>query len=602
MQFHKSALLALSLALSINMLGACAASQDPKPEESKPPQQEAQAPLPKEPDPQNAEELYAYAEALERQGQEEKALGYYVQTTQLNPDHLKAQIALAQLYVKFNRMDEAKVAYESILRLDREHAFVAQYKEARLKYYSALNIAQNEEYEKALQLVSQAPRNTPLDKEIDDSSQKWKALIDSRQEDKKADEILQQASLLAYKGKYKEAIELAQTAPNASTNSMVTSRVEQWTKAMQEQDKGVQPIGPNNQGSNTASNTSTPSAPTGNTRLVNADQVNLRQSPYLYAESLSSLKRGAQVEILMDKAYESDGYQWSKVKTSDGTVGWIAANLLVGSLTATPPVTPPTQPRNTPPSNNNSSSSSGTGESREIKSDDVNIRRSPSLSGTLVTRAMGGTTVQLLDPAPVKADGYQWMHIRLPDGQEGWVAANFLSSPRQVAPPAVKNTPTPPAKPSNAIKAGYAAVRGTDINVRSLPSTNGKIVGQISGPGQVKLLAKKPVKQGAHIWRAIQLNNGTQGWVVSQFLSTTSQTGPAAKPTPTPSRRRYIRGDRVNIRKEASTNSKIIALGVEGTSVTLLSDKFVKSQGLTWAKIRLSNGEIGWVATQFIGR
>lgn len=596
MQFHKTALLALSLTLSMNMLGACAASQDPKPEESKPPQQEAQAPLPKEPDPQNAEELYAYAEALERQGQEEKALGYYVQATQLNPDHLKAQIALAQLYVKFNRMDEAKVAYESILRLDREHAFVAQYKEARLKYYSALNIAQNEEYEKALELVSQAPRNTPLDKEIDDSSQKWKSLIDSRQEDKKADEILQQASLLAYKGKYKEAIELAQTAPNASTNSMVTSRVEQWTKAMQEQNKGVQPIGPNN----SSSSAPTTPAPTGNTRLVNADQVNLRQSPYLYAESLSNLKRGAQVEILMDKAYESDGYQWSKVKTSDGTVGWVAANLLVSSLTATPPVTPPTQPRTTPPSNSNSSSA--TGESREIKSDDVNIRRSPSLSGTLVTRAMGGTSVQLLDPAPVKADGYQWMHVRLPDGQEGWVAANFLSSPRQVAPPPVKPTPATPAKPSNAVKAGYAAIRGTDINVRSLPSTAGKIVGQVSGPTQVKLLAKKPVKQGAYTWRAIQLSNGTQGWVVSQFLSGTSQAGPAAKPTPAPSRRRYIRGDRVNIRKEASTASKIIALGVEGTPVTLISDKLVKSQGLTWAKIRLPNGEIGWVATQFIGR
>jgi SH3-like domain-containing protein/Tfp pilus assembly protein PilF len=590
MKFQKTGLLALSLTISLTLLGGCAASQEPKPEESKPPQ-EVQAPELKLPNPQNADEIYAYAEGLERQGQEEKALGFYVQATQLDPDHLKSQIALAQLYTKFNRMDEAKVAYESILRLDREHAFVAQYKEARLKYYSALNIAQNEEYEKALQLVSQAPRNTPLDKEIDDSSKKWKAMLDSRQDDKKTDEILQQASLLAYKGKYKEAIDLAQTAPNASTNSTVTTRIEQWNKALQEKGNSVQPIGPTTQ-------TPPSVAPAANSRLINSDQVNLRQSPYLYAESLTSLKRGTQVELIMDKAYESDGYQWSKVKTSDGTVGWVASNLLVTSLTATPPAaTPlPTQPQNNP-------SATSSGETREINSDNVNIRRSPSLSGTLISRASDGTSVQLLNSQSVKADGYQWMHIRLPDGQEGWVAANFLGGATQVAPPAVKNTAAPAVKSptTSSPNAVYANIQGTDVNVRSTPSTNGKIVGSVSAPAQVRLLPQKTVKQAGYTWHSIKLSNGTQGWVVERFLNISGAT--AAKPTAaTASRRRYIRGDKVNIRKDASTASKVISLALEGTPVTLLSDKLVKSQGLTWAKIRLPNGEIGWVATQFIGR
>jgi len=592
MKLRKKIYIALCLSLSLQIMQGCASAQAPDPQESKAPPV-AEAPDLKTPNPQNADELYAYAEALERKGEEEKAMGFYVQATQVNPDHLKSQIALAQLYVKFNRMDEAKVAYESILRLDREHPFVAQYKEARLKYYSALNIAQNEEYDKALQLVSQAPRNTPLDKEIDESTQKWKAMLNNKSDDKKADEIMQQASLLAYKGKYKDAIELLKTAPNADTNPTILARLEQWNKAMNDASQTVQPIGP---GASTSPNTSSPTA---NMRFVNADSVNIRQSPYLYAESLATLKRGAQVEILMDKAYESDGYQWSKVKNSEGTVGWVAANLLVTSLTAAPQATPlPSHPET-----NSQPATRPVGE-RTINGDNINIRRSPSLSGTLVSRGMSGTTVELLDNNPIKADGYSWMHIRLRDGQEGWVAANFLGSPKQVAPPAVgpgKTPVAPPVAPSSSSKT--SSIVGSDINIRSLPSTQGKIVGRVSAPAQVTLLPNKPVKQGGYTWHAIKLSNGTQGWIVSQFLKTSGATAaPAKAPAQTSSRRRFIRGDKVNIRKDSNTQSKIILVASEGTPVTLLSDKLVKSQGFSWAKIRLPNGEIGWVAAQFIGR
>lgn len=593
MNIRKSAFLALTLTLGFQLLNGCAAAQTPEPQESKPPQV-AEAPSVKEPNPQNADELYAYAEALERKGQEEKAIGYYVQATQVNPDHLKSHLALAQLYTKFNRLDEAKIAYESILRLDREHPFVAQYKEARLKYYSALNIAQNEEYEKALQLISQAPRNTPLDKEIEESSQKWKALLETKAQERKTDDLMQQASLLAYKGKYKEAIELLQTAPDASTNAAVIARLEQWKKALQDQQKMLQPIGPS-----PAGNSTPVTPPPASLRFVNADQVNIRQSPYLYAESLALLKRGAQVEVLMDKAYESDGYQWSKVKTADGQVGWVAANLLVTSLSAAPLVTPaPVRPETAPVA-------AIEGE-REIKTDYVNIRRSPSLSGTLITQAMKGARVQVLQGNPVQADGKQWVHVRLSSGQEGWVATDFLGSPRQVTPPPIKprSAPvTPSARPSIPRTASsQVAVTGTDINVRSQPATDAQVVTQVSAPTRVTLLPVKPVVQGGYTWRAVKLSNGTRGWIVSQFLGTSPGAIAPRKSAQISERRRYIRGDKVNIRQDSSAKSRIISVLVEGTPVTLMSDRMVQSQGYSWAKIRLPNGEIGWVASQFIGR
>lgn len=586
--------IAITFALTLGLLNSCAATQTPEPQEIKPsPVAEAPA-QPKEPDPQNADELYAYAEALERQGQEEKAIGYYVQATQVSPDHLKSHLALAQLYTKFNRMEEAKIAYESILRLDREHPFVAQYKEARLKYYSALNIAQNEEYDKALQLLNQAPRNTPLDKEIDEVTQKWKAILDAKAQTRKSDDLLQQASLLAYKGKYKEAIALLQTAPDANSNPALIARLEQWKKALEAQQQNLQPIGP------APGSTLTPVIPpAANLRFVSADQVNIRQSPYLYADSLGVLKRGTQVEVLMDKAYESDGYQWSKVKTMDGKVGWVAASLLVTSLNPTP-ATPST------PVQTQSPPAMVVGE-REIKTDHVNIRRSPTLHGTLVTQAMKGTRVQILQGAPIQADGKQWIHVRLPSGQEGWVAAELLANPTQVTPPPVKtDAVSAPVSPRSS-KGSHAAntqvaIKGTNINVRSQPTTGARVVAQISAPSRVTLLPAKPVTQGGYTWRAVKLDNGTQGWVVSQFLETAQGAAVSRRNSSVSERRRYIRGDKVNIRQDASPQSRIISVLGEGTPVTLMSDRLIQSQGYTWAKVRLPNGEIGWVASQFIGR
>ncbi len=586
MNFYKTTTLSLTLTLGLSNLLGCAAAQAPQADETSK-TQTAQAPALKEPDPQNADELYAYAEALERQGQEDKAIGFYLQATQINPDHLKSHLALAQLYTKFNRSDEAKIACESILRLDREHPYVAQYKEARLKYYSALNIAQNEEYEKALQLLQQAPRNTPLDKEIDDASQKWKTQLEARARERKSDEILQQASLLAYKGNYKDALALLKTAPDAERNPTLVARAEQWNKAWQEQQKTVQPLGPGGQ-------TPEPTPPGVQTRLINAEQAHIRQSPYLYAESVALLKRGTSVEILMDKAYESDGYQWSKVRTREGKTGWVAASLLATSLTAQPATPPPTAPpiRPRPKATPAPSSLAVTGQ-RTVTADHVNLRRSPSTSGTPVAALMKGSSVQLLADPPVQADQHQWLHIRAANGQEGWVAASFLgeTSSRLPAAPAQK----PPRQESTRM----VSVSGSDINVRSQPSTQAEILGRISAPEKVTLLSEKTVQKEGYTWQAIQLSNGKKGWIVSQFVKGART---ASANTATSSRRRYIRGDKVNIRKDSSTSASIIEVLAEGAIVTLLSDKTVQNQGHQWAKIRLPNGEIGWVSTQFIGR
>lgn len=596
----RSLQLSLGIALSLQLMGC---PDKPKPDDDPKPSASPVAEM-KLPSPDNADELYAYGVHLEEQGKDKDAVTYYLQATQVNPEHLKAHIALAQLYTKFGRKDEARVAYENVLRLDRNHPFVAKYKEARLKYYSAQNIAQNEEYEKALKLLSEAPHGTPMDTEIASKEKEWKNLMKSGSDTHRSQELIEQASLLAYKGNYQQAIDLIKTAPDASTNPTITDKLAQWQKALQSGPLPETSVAPS-------------ANPNRKMQYIQGDDVNLRQSPYLYAESVGTLKHGAQVEVLLEKGYEADGYQWSKVRSEDGKVGWVAANLLSGSLvrpinptprpvTPTPrPVTPTPRPQTPPvnptprpvtPSPQTSSTPAKNFGTRFVKGDNVNVRRSPSLSGSFLALAHEGAPVTLLSEHATLADGHSWAKIQLGNGQIGWVSTSFL---RTATPAPAKPTPTTPVKPPPAAPR-TAKVTGTNINVRSAPDTTAAVVTYVSAPTTVTLLKEAPVRKGAIVWQHVQLPGGKTGWIATQFIGSAKAPGPA--PSAAQSTRRFVRGDNVNIRSAPTTGSSIMLTATEGTAVTLVSTTPVLKEGHSWYKIKLIDGRIGWISGDFLGR
>ena len=565
-KFSKTARSVCAALVSVQILSACAWFQSQDKDVPNPnPSASAGVSLPS---PDNAQGLYDYAMSLEEQGKDQEAMGYYLQATQVDPEALKAHIALAQLYTKYQRVDESKIAYENVLRLDRNHPFVAQYKEARLKYYSALNIAQNDEYDKALKLLAEAPRNTPLDAEIVSMEKTWTDQLQANSSVSNTRDLMEKASLLAYQGKYQEAIELLQTASDVDSNEAVQDKIKQWQKAM----KGREIVEP-------TANAAT-KVDFANPRYVNGAEVNLRQSPYLYAESLGILKQGQAVELLVEKGYEADGYHWSKIKTREGKIGWVAANLLRKSLTdtsalvATPVVRPTSEPTNM--------QTYGT---RYIKGATVNIRRSPSLSGTLVTRATDGAPVLMLSDKSLQADGYDWSKVKLADGQIGWVATQLLRDAQQQAPVAASSSVEATAK-------RYAVVNATDVNVRKAPTTSAAVAMQLSKPTKVELLPEKTVQQDSYTWQHIQLSDGRTGWIVTQFLGSAQ--------APTVSMARHIKGEYVNVRSAAGTSASIVKMLDNGTLVTLLSTQSVMKDGYTWYQIKLSDGQTAWVASSFL--
>lgn len=70
-----------------------------------------------------------------------------------------------------------------------------------------------------------------------------------------------------------------------------------------------------------------------------------------------------------------------------------------------------------------------------------------------------------------------------------------------------------------------------------------------------------------------------------------------AAPAPAPASLGTVRvtASALNVRREASTTAEVIAQLKRGEAMTLLED------GESWSKVRLANGETGYVSSRFIG-
>ncbi|MBU1661699.1 MAG: DUF389 domain-containing protein [Chloroflexi bacterium] len=54
------------------------------------------------------------------------------------------------------------------------------------------------------------------------------------------------------------------------------------------------------------------------------------------------------------------------------------------------------------------------------------LRAGPGFSEEFVTSALNGTLIQILSDKPVVANKVLWLHVRLPDGREGWMLQSAL--------------------------------------------------------------------------------------------------------------------------------------------------------------------------------
>lgn len=213
----------------------------------------------------------------------------------------------------------------------------------------------------------------------------------------------------------------------------------------------------------------------------------------------------------------------------------------------------------------------------QVTVDKLNVRSGPSLQDTIVTTLPNKTVL------PVISTKNDWIQVKLPNGQSGWVA-NWLV-----------NTQQQQQKPATA-SAKQVESNTTNLNVRSGPGQTYAVV-QTINPG-----TRYPIVQKSGEWIQIQLNAGTKGWVANWLVKEVG----AGQAVPPPST-----GSTPPTTNPAGTGSQPKPPAVQGASLTLdfapyvyaTPDASTPAIGQLHAgeKITVLNRQNGWIQFPYDG-
>ncbi len=300
------------------------------------------------------------------------------------------------------------------------------------------------------------------------------------------------------------------------------------------------------------------------TGYIKGTNVNVRSKPTTSSDVLGSISN-KKVSILRNSG------DWYNISSGD-VKGWVRFDYV-------------TDIKQLPQSENSSDDSSKSTivktQDAVIKGTNVNIRTKPTLTSQILT-SVSDKQVKV-----VSSSG-DWYRVSF-DKTIGWVKNDFVSlstpalSSRTLSASSTEKT----AENSSSKKPGK--IDGTDVNIRSKPTTSAAIVSTLSNK-DVDIVGQSGE------WYKISSGKIT-GWVYGSFVKVASNSASAVKSassenTTSEKIPAKIDGTDVNIRSKPTTNANII------TSLTN-KDVHILGQSGKWYKIS-SGGTTGWVYGSYV--
>ncbi|MCM3670599.1 SH3 domain-containing protein [Mesobacillus maritimus] len=234
------------------------------------------------------------------------------------------------------------------------------------------------------------------------------------------------------------------------------------------------------------------------TKVVNVSSgssLNMRAAASTSSKVLASLSKGTSVTVL------SEANGWSKIKVS-GKTGYVSTEYLANTSNSSSTPAAPSQ------------SVAITKAVKVQPGSSLNMRNKPTTKASVMIKLANGVKVTVL------SEENGWAKIKI-YGQEGYVSSEYLTIVQaETAPtppveelpsePEVEKEPTP--SPNTNVK--YVNVsEGSTLNMRSEPSTKGRIVTALKRGTAVKIHAEE------NGW-AKATANGQTGYISSQYLTT----------------------------------------------------------------------------------
>ena len=165
-----------------------------------------------------------------------------------------------------------------------------------------------------------------------------------------------------------------------------------------------------------ATPTPTPAPSNGTVQAKTTSDLNVRKGPGTSYGIIKVIDMNVTVTVT-----EATNSSWYKVKLSDGTEGYLAAQYLKitsGDINSVKPGNSGDDNTN----NGNNSNTPATGEYVRVTVG-LNLRSEPNTSSKVLTVLSTGTVLNVLDR---KTSG--WVHVRTTDGAEGYVSAEYVAA------------------------------------------------------------------------------------------------------------------------------------------------------------------------------
>ncbi|MCK1994777.1 SH3 domain-containing protein [Peribacillus muralis] len=282
------------------------------------------------------------------------------------------------------------------------------------------------------------------------------------------------------------------------------------------------------------------------TKYVNATTLNMRKSGTVSSSIVTRLSKGTKVTVY------SEAKSWAKVK-ANGKDGYVSTKY----LSLKQPVT------NSKPAATNKTAT------KYVNASTLNMRKSGTVSSSIVTRLSKGTKVT------VYSESKSWAKVKA-NGKDGYVSTKYLSLKQPV-------TNSKPAAPNKTVT---KYVNASTLNMRKSGTDSSSIVTRLSKGTKVTVYSES---KG---WAKVKAN-GKDGYVSTKYLSL-KQPVTDSKPTaPNKTTTKYVNASTLIMRKSGSETASIVAKLSKGTPVTVYSE----SKG--WAKVK-ANGKDGHVSTKYL--
>ena len=284
--------------------------------------------------------------------------------------------------------------------------------------------------------------------------------------------------------------------------------------------------------------------------------VHVRAGAGVRYRSLTTVKKGTEVEYLDQEKKDSRGVTWYKVKVNSKVTGWVSSKYVSDGADQTRMV--------------------------EITGKSVNLRNKPSLKGEKVDILYKGDTALYLNNSEKDDRGVTWYQIRV-NGGTCWVSSQYAKLTASGSRPSGES---------------LVEVTGGKTYVRKNPSLKGRQLCVLSRGDTVEYLGKNSVDDRGVTWYSVRTSAG-DGWISSKYTRLRGASSkPAGSETATTGSTVEVVGGSTNVRRYPSLDGKKLYVLSKGDTAEYLGKTSVDDRGVTWYAIRTSQGE-GWISSKY---